>query len=114
MRLPSLRPVALLVAMGLAASACGGGSADQVNTESRSTDQTAAATESNSAGAGAGANEGAGAREGSGGSEAATDASTANFPSADVIDLGSGSTVNFAEEIAGGSLPTLIWFWAPH
>lgn len=112
MRLPSLRPVALLVAMGLAASACGGGSADQVNTESGSTDQTAAATESNSAGAGA--NEGAGAREGSGGSEAATDASTANFPSADVIDLGSGSTVNFAEEIAGGSLPTLIWFWAPH
>ncbi len=40
--------------------------------------------------------------------------SPANFPSVDVVDLGSGSTVNFAEEVAGGSLPTLIWFWAPH
>lgn len=41
-------------------------------------------------------------------------ATLANYPQVDVIDLGSGDTVDFAEQVAGGSLPTLIWFWAPH
>jgi hypothetical protein len=36
------------------------------------------------------------------------------FPDVDVQLVADGSTVNLKEELQGGDLPVLLWFWAPH
>jgi len=38
----------------------------------------------------------------------------ANFPMVEVLNVADGSTVQLADELAGGDKPILLWFWAPH
>lgn len=48
------------------------------------------------------------------GDEGPVEAAPHVFPDVDVVDLASGSTVSFGDAVGGGSLPVLIWFYAPH
>ncbi len=111
----------MLFALGMAASACGSGStttdaapAGESSSASTSTDNGSAEDDSTEPSSGTDTSTTASSADE--GEEPAADptATLANYPQVDVIDLGSGETVDFAEQVAGGSLPTLIWFWAPH
>ncbi len=114
------RSIALLLALGLAASACGSSATDAGEPAPTDAATTVGTDPTTSSGTGSGGTESTeAAPDDAASSEEADDgadasATLANYPSVDVVDLGSGETVNFAEQVAGGSLPTLIWFWAPH
>jgi hypothetical protein len=36
------------------------------------------------------------------------------FPDVSVQNVADGSSVNLQQELQGGDLPVLLWFWAPH
>ncbi len=36
------------------------------------------------------------------------------FPDIEVTRISDGEPVNLSDELAGGDLPVLLWFWAPH
>ncbi len=36
------------------------------------------------------------------------------FPNVSVQNVVDGSSLNLQEELQGGELPVLLWFWAPH
>ncbi|MGI9595971.1 MAG: hypothetical protein ACR2QK_07410 [Acidimicrobiales bacterium] len=36
------------------------------------------------------------------------------FPDLTTVNISDGSTLNLAEELAGGDTPVLLWFYAPH
>ena len=36
------------------------------------------------------------------------------FPDLDTVNVADGSTLNLADELAGGDTPVLLWFYAPH
>lgn len=36
------------------------------------------------------------------------------FPDLNVVRIADRGTVNLADELGGGDLPVLLWFWAPH
>ncbi len=100
MQLTRPRLLGAVLALTLVAGACGSGSADDAS-EAAGTGAAPAATETTDA------------------TSAPPDDSAAVpaanlFAPTEVIDLASGSPVNFADEVGGGSLPVLIWFWAPH
>lgn len=36
------------------------------------------------------------------------------FPDLNTVNVADGSTINLAQELAGGDTPILLWFFAPH
>ncbi len=36
------------------------------------------------------------------------------FPDLNTVNIADGTTLNLAEELAGGDTPVLLWFFAPH
>ncbi|MFT7598984.1 MAG: hypothetical protein ACI8TP_001909 [Acidimicrobiales bacterium] len=36
------------------------------------------------------------------------------FPDIAVLDVQTGDSVNLAAQLGGGDTPVLLWFWAPH
>ncbi len=36
------------------------------------------------------------------------------FPMIEVADATTGDPIDLADELGGGDLPVLLWFWAPH
>ncbi len=98
--------LALALALGLAAASCGSSSAPDAS--SSGADPAAPAADETPSSDGS-------ATDGNATDDNATDgAPTGNFPAVEVHDLGAGGTVVLADQLSGGSLPTLIWFWAPH
>lgn len=101
-RTPSL--VGATVALALLATACGSGGADDTNTAAAVT--AAAPDPASSAAASEATSEAVGP-------EAPAPAENL-FAPVDVVNIADGSTLNLADELAGGDRPVLLWFWAPH
>lgn len=116
--------VAVVVTLGLVAAACGN-TAAETNEASSGTAAPEAAPEPSPDDATA---DDAGAAEepsadGDAGEAAAQDEEPAVeedaaeenlFPDLEVVDITEGSSLNLADELGGGDLPVLLWFWAPH
>ncbi|MGH1503110.1 MAG: hypothetical protein ACRBI6_06110 [Acidimicrobiales bacterium] len=104
------RAAPFALALALVAGAC----------SSDSGGSTADGGESVAAGSDSGAD--SGSSSGSSGSDGQTDGGSSDaatddgpgFPSIDVIDLDTSTTVDLGQVLAGSDLPTLLWFWAPH
>ncbi len=48
-------------------------------------------------------------------SDQSTDAPESSlFPNIEVVNVADSSMLNLSTELAGGDLPVLLWFWAPH
>jgi hypothetical protein len=99
------------LALVLLAAACGTEVAPTVNASSgsESTEGSAATTSSDAAPSSADTAEDT-AEEVAGPAPAADHL----FPDINTLDIVDGSTVNLAQELAGGDTPVLLWFWAPH
>ena len=103
------RSVALLLALSLAAAACGSGDAGSAaptlapssdsSADDSSATETAAADDSAAAG---------------GADASAAEPAVNLFPDIDVLSVTDGSSVNLAAELGGSDKATLLWFWAPH
>ncbi|MEL7158653.1 MAG: hypothetical protein AAFN30_18935 [Actinomycetota bacterium] len=99
-------PIGALLALALAASACGSEASTALDVaESASTEPapTTTGAESTTTAASAAA------------TEAPAEEPRENlFPPVDVVRISDGTTLNLATELGGGDLPVLLWFWAPH
>ena len=119
-----------LIAIGLVAAACGGGSATEGaeaggssstsaagGTDSSPTTapaETAAASEADGEEAGSGGaagSEGSGADGTGGGSDAV--AVSDDVPDLEMVDVATGGGVRLVSLVTGDK-PLLLWFWAPH
>ena len=89
MRSPFPRSATGVAALALVLGACGSGPDQAVSTGTASTRTASTGT-------------------------ASTGTSGQSFPTIDVTDVATGETIDLAEELAGGELPVLLWFWAPH
>jgi hypothetical protein len=101
------RTVPVLIAAGLAISACGGGSADPAVSEA-----SPAATSSTAAAASGASAPGGGTTATpttAGGSTAARTV----VPAVAVTDIATGQSVELRAQVAPDK-PTLLWMWAPH
>lgn len=85
------RLLALATALSIGVAACGAGS------ETATPDTAAPATAAPASDGGAD-----------------TPASDSLFPNVQVQNITDGSMLNLQEELQGGDLPVLLWFWAPH
>lgn len=104
--------VAALLTVGLVASACG---SDASETTAADAETTAAETETTAPETGAAADTEAESESTEGEATDTPEPATENlFPDVDVVNIVDGSTVNLAQELGGGNLPVLLWFWAPH
>ena len=120
-----------LIAVGLVAAACGGGSATEGaeaggsssapaagGTDSSPTTapaETAAASEAQApteAGGGEAAGSEDSGTDGTGGGPAAV-AVSADVPALEMIDVATGGSVRLVSLVTGDK-PLLLWFWAPH
>ncbi len=102
----------IVVTIGLVAAACGSEAAtstDAAASSSRSTEATTAATEPASEPSAVPATPAAEPEI-----EGPAPAPDHLFPDLDTVDVADGSTVNLADELAGGDTPILLWFYAPH
>ena len=117
-----------LIAVGLAAVACGGGSttegadagggssASAVGGADSSPTTAPAATAAASEAGGEETSDGIAAAEGSGGGTdggPATVAVSADVPDLEMVDVATGGSVRLVSLVTGDK-PLLLWFWAPH
>ncbi|MCP3992095.1 MAG: hypothetical protein GY724_23695 [Actinomycetia bacterium] len=102
------RLIALAGAIAMVGAGCGG--AEIVG------DTTAQGPAADGVGTGPAADEGTSeAPEAPGPSESSNAGAETNlFPDIEVVNISDSSTVNLSTELAGGDLPVLLWFWAPH
>ena len=118
------RVVGAALALGLVASACGAEStptldaapaADQTTESSADTasDATTAEEAEGPVADGAASDDDA-ASESDTGSDGEDAVGDHLFPDIDTVNIVDGSTLNLADELAGGDTPVLLWFWAPH
>ncbi|MEM8925821.1 MAG: hypothetical protein AAGD35_20140 [Actinomycetota bacterium] len=91
--------------MALVAAACGAEASE--STDAAAPDAAAGTDTPATTGAAAGT-------EAPAPSEGAAEPAQNLFPDVDVALIADGSTVNLAEELGGGELPVLLWFFAPH
>jgi len=104
------RSVALLLALSLAAAACGSGDASSSAAPTLAPSSDSSADES-------GATEAAApddSAEAGGADASAAEPAVNLFPDIDVLSVTDGSSVNLAAELGGSDKATLLWFWAPH
>ncbi|MGI9613633.1 MAG: hypothetical protein ACR2QO_12025 [Acidimicrobiales bacterium] len=113
--------VGVLLTFGLVASACGSDATETSAADAESTDAETAAvttdaeTEATGSETSAAANTEAASESTEGEATDTPEPATENlFPDVDVVNIVDGSTVNLAQELGGGDLPVLLWFWAPH
>ena len=98
---PGRRLVALAGALALGAAACGGSTETAVDIAAPSS-----STADTTTGAAGGTGSTAGSSE--------TSAGENLFPDIEVVNVADSSTLSLSQELAGGDLPVLLWFWAPH
>lgn len=104
------------LALGLVASACGSGATSQTTAAEPDSDVTESSEASNQEESTADV-EGPVADESEDAASAEEEtAAPANhlFPDLNTVNIVDGSTLNLADELAGGDTPILLWFWAPH
>lgn len=119
------RLIAAAGVLSLLAAACGGSATDAAPVISRServsSESTGGLEADDSSGQDtssqdSGGND-AGGQNASGEAAGAAEATgpVANlFPDVDVVKVSDSTTLNLATELGGGTLPVLLWFWAPH
>jgi ABC-type glycerol-3-phosphate transport system substrate-binding protein len=99
------RLAALAGALALGAAACGGSTETtaDIAAPGGSTTETTAGTV-------------AGPAEGTSSSLSSSEAPAGQnlFPTVEVVNVVDSSTLTLSQELAGGDLPVLLWFWAPH
>lgn len=113
------KPLGLLLGLALVASACGSGGAESSGTEfgaDVASPTTAAITQdpSDSDGGAVAQPETAQPETAQPDAGPVAPAPEHLFPDVDVVDIQTGATLNLASELAGGTQPVLLWFWAPH
>jgi hypothetical protein len=112
--------VGLAVSLSLVAAACGGAD-EAVSTDTASDTESAPASESETGSAAPEPAEPAesdpsASADGQTDGEVAADpaADSHSFPDLATTNIADGSTINLADQLAGGGTPVLLWFFAPH
>lgn len=105
------RSLAVIVALGLGAAACGSGeaAAPSLTLAPQAPSSTAGDPVDDTAAPDTSDDESADESD-----ETAAPELVNLFPDIDVLDVADGSTLNLAAELGGFDKPTLLWFWAPH
>ncbi|MEM9561872.1 MAG: hypothetical protein AAGA93_04600 [Actinomycetota bacterium] len=117
-----------LLALALVAAACGSGGDDAQTTESGASTESSVAAETPSTDESDGAADAAepsATEESDGAAAPSTDAEPEAeaegprlddhvFPDLETVNIVDGTTVNLADQLAGGDTPILLWFFAPH
>ena len=117
--------IAVAGALSLLAAACGGGATDAAPVVSRGERVSSQLTDGLEAGDSSGQDASsqdnggndAGGQNASGeanGEAEATGPAANLFPDIDVVRVSDSTTLNLATELGGGTVPVLLWFWAPH
>ena len=104
--MPDGRLLAGVVAAAMVFAACGTDTTETATGAENATESSAQASTDSGTTAETVASE-AGAAEGD-----AT--ASSSFPNLDTVNIATGESVNLAAELAGGTTPVMLWFFAPH
>ena len=103
-------PIGAFVMFAVVAAACGSDTAPVIDAAAPSGESTTA----EEAEAAPPDSDGSGEAEVDADAAAPVEADDHLFPDLDTVNIVDGSTVNLADQLAGGDTPVLLWFWAPH
>ncbi len=103
--------VATIGAMSMVVAACGSTEAAETEPQEVVEAQESGGTVEEAAGEGTGE---AVEDSSEGAAEESSEEVVNLFPDVDVVNVVDGTTVNVADQLGGGDLPVLLWFWAPH